>query len=425
MSRSASSRISVIMPTFNREAFVAAALDSVLAQSRPVDEIVVVDDGSTDGTRSIVDAYGPPVRYVRQDNGGKMSAIEHGLRLVSGDLVWIMDDDDLATPSAMAALSAPLDADPAVAYAYGHLQKFTVDDDGREVPGARSSYPVDDPRPFLLKLMEDCFITGHPCVLARRDAVEAAIALNLRVPSSVDYFFFLNMAVGRPVAFVDELVLHQRQHSGLRGPVANRYGESERVARWKETDRVLIRSLLSRMSIADFYPAARGPGDLAPLDRRVALIQRASIEARKQFWDNALADLEAAFRTAPETPLGPAELALLPKLMGCRYGVPEVHEDPTILARLVPILRLRRGEAHIAGQVGRPLLYLAKNALVARDRKEFLAFLRAWSRLMDLRSGSAAAVASTRRVLRRFRPGRPAATPGPGGRPAPGTKGTS
>jgi glycosyltransferase involved in cell wall biosynthesis len=96
--------VSVILPTFNRCGLIASSLDSLLNQSYPIAEILVVDDGSTDDTEAVVAAFGDKVRYIRRENGGKNAAINTGLRHVTGELIWIMDDDDLAPADALERL---------------------------------------------------------------------------------------------------------------------------------------------------------------------------------------------------------------------------------------------------------------------------------------------------------------------------------
>jgi ELWxxDGT repeat protein len=147
-----------------------------------------------------------------------MVAIERGLTETRGDLVWIMDDDDIACPNALATLAEPLLYDRDVVFSYGQMVKFVTNDRGDIVEGEKSDYPTRDSRPFLLKLMEDCFITGHPCVLVRRMAFEKMLPFDRSITSSVDYYFHLHMALLGSTAAVDEVVLLQRQHQGPRGP---------------------------------------------------------------------------------------------------------------------------------------------------------------------------------------------------------------
>lgn len=92
-------RISVVVPTYNRREHVLRAIDSVIAQTRPVSEIVVVDDGSTDGTGEAIESrYGQMVKVFRQENGGVSSARNHGIRKATGDWIAFLDSDDVWFP---------------------------------------------------------------------------------------------------------------------------------------------------------------------------------------------------------------------------------------------------------------------------------------------------------------------------------------
>ena len=89
------SLVSVIIPAFNRERFLAASIKSVLAQLyRPI-EIIVVDDGSTDNTKKVAEGFGKEVRYVHQENKGPSAARDTGIKVAKGDVFAFIDADDL------------------------------------------------------------------------------------------------------------------------------------------------------------------------------------------------------------------------------------------------------------------------------------------------------------------------------------------
>jgi len=90
-------RVSVIIPVYNREGLIKATLSSILAQTHPADEIIVVDDGSTDKSAEIAESFGPNIHVIRAENGGPARARNKGFAASTGDLILFFDSDDLAT----------------------------------------------------------------------------------------------------------------------------------------------------------------------------------------------------------------------------------------------------------------------------------------------------------------------------------------
>jgi glycosyltransferase involved in cell wall biosynthesis len=114
-------KVSALIPTYNRRAFIFRAVDSVLAQTLPVDEVLVVDDGSTDGTADALEArYGTIIRVIRQENRGVSSARRRAVQEATGDWVAFLDSDDEWLPERNAALSSAAAAlPPDVAWVFG------------------------------------------------------------------------------------------------------------------------------------------------------------------------------------------------------------------------------------------------------------------------------------------------------------------
>lgn len=109
--------ITVLLPVYNAERTVRAAIESILTQTEPDFELLVVDDGSTDGTPAILEALAasdPRMRLVRQANAGIASALNAGLALARGRYVARMDADDLSLPTRLERQRATLDAHPEV-----------------------------------------------------------------------------------------------------------------------------------------------------------------------------------------------------------------------------------------------------------------------------------------------------------------------
>jgi len=104
--------VSVIIPAYNATAFLGETLDSVLAQTYPNLEIIVVDDGSTDDTPDLLGSYGDRIRVLRQANSGQATARNHGAREAHGELLAFLDSDDLWDPDKIARQVELLDRFP-------------------------------------------------------------------------------------------------------------------------------------------------------------------------------------------------------------------------------------------------------------------------------------------------------------------------
>lgn len=392
-------QVSVILPTFNRAAFIADAIRSIHAQTMAPVDIVIVDDGSTDDTADVVAQFGSSVAYIRQDNAGKLAAIASGLDRIRGELVWIMDDDDIATPGALRALAVPFAENPALVLSYGKMTRFA---DGRlDETDEEVDYPADE-RPFLVQLMEDCFITGHPCVLARRDRLEAMRPFDPAVIASVDYYLHLGVAQTGPAAFVDNVVLRQRQHDGLRGPAHSRYGEAERNARWIFHDAYLLERMLATLPLEAYLDAPPWRGrELTLQERRLALIQKAVIMGRKKLWPQALDAIEMALLILPDIPVSAQEQKILTGMLGSRYGINEVYDTPDIPAALHTIIAQRNDRAPVLTALSRPLLHEIKIAKRTSDLRRAGRAILCWTRLMDLHTTQSALQSALVRNLTR------------------------
>jgi hypothetical protein len=120
-------RISAVIPCFNASAYLEEALSSIKGQTRPVDEIIVVDDGSTDGSAELAERLGATV--IRHDtNRGEGAARNTGWQAATGDAVAWLDADDTWRPNHVKVVAALLEGHPEAACAFGAAQRFGLDD---------------------------------------------------------------------------------------------------------------------------------------------------------------------------------------------------------------------------------------------------------------------------------------------------------
>lgn len=113
--------ISVIIPAYNAAATLQRALDSVLAQTWPAHEIIVIDDGSTDATGEVVKTYADRVRYVRQGNAGPSAARNQGVAMASGEWIAFLDADDWYYPERLAQHAQMIASDPTLDFLVGNF----------------------------------------------------------------------------------------------------------------------------------------------------------------------------------------------------------------------------------------------------------------------------------------------------------------
>jgi glycosyltransferase involved in cell wall biosynthesis len=207
-------RIAVIIPAFNASAFVAETLDSVLAQTLPAAEIVVVDDGSADNSAEIAAGFSPRVKVLRQKNSGTAGARQRGAEATSSELVLFLDADDVLLPSALAMLADTLRANPAAVLAVGAAEMWTPGAANPTVPDPDVVWPEE--KHFWRELLLGNRIRTTGCVLMRRAALVAAGGWDpdWRLLGTEDWEMWLRLAEQGPFARVPGPVLKYRLHPG-------------------------------------------------------------------------------------------------------------------------------------------------------------------------------------------------------------------
>jgi len=286
-------RISFLVPTFNRSAFIGEALAAICGQLGSDDEILVIDDGSTDATSDAVAAVGERVRYLRQENAGKSAALNRGLEETSGEFVWICDDDDRLRPGAVAPLASEL-ASSAAGFIFGKYTRFE-DPSGLDI--GVGYWPDLSSGSLTRNILEDAFVMQN-AALIRRSALLAVGPFSEAMQRSLDYDMFVRLACSFPGAYVDMLVFDQRKHSGDRGPAALLHRASASMDVWNAFDRSIFQNLYHHAPLTLFENMFDAPS--SELRHRAALLQRAVVMARHDCWDLACLDLEAATKTTTQ-----------------------------------------------------------------------------------------------------------------------------
>jgi glycosyltransferase involved in cell wall biosynthesis len=202
--------VSVVIATHNRALLVKEAIDSVLAQTQPPREVIVVDDGSSDPTRETLASYGNRIRAFHQKQGGASAARNFGMSRAEGEWIAFLDDDDVWLPSKLEQQVKLLEQDRRLGLVY--CSDYTVDDHLR-ILHSRVAAPANRGDVFERLLIRNFIFTS--CVVARRDAIQRAGYMDLEFRFAQDWDLWLKIAAHAPVDFVPEpLVLYRHSASG-------------------------------------------------------------------------------------------------------------------------------------------------------------------------------------------------------------------
>ncbi len=312
-----SAPVTVLIATFNRARFVAQAVDSVLGQSLPPSQVIVVDDGSTDGTADVLKPYLSRVEYVRKENGGKASALNASLPRVRQDFLWIFDDDDVALPSALASQLATFDRHPDAHFTYSSYVNGQDRPDGTIRIQDRVSTPeVGDDELFMRLLLDGCFFLQQG--MLTRSACYAEVGpFDEKMLRSQDYEMILRLARRFTGARNGEVTFIFRRHPGLRGTAAQPFSYAQRSDRSAEFNREIARRYWERLGLHEYLSKSRGPRpELTAVEMRRALLTRAATMARRGLWRLALEDVRTVIREVDaEAPLSPEERGALYRMM--------------------------------------------------------------------------------------------------------------
>jgi len=206
--------VSVVIASYNRAALLGATLDSILAQNFRDFEIIVVDDGSTDGTKSLVDGYGSRVQYLYQDNQGPSAARNLGVRHAQAAWISIQDSDDLSLPNHLDVLHGYVSSHPQVGMVFANGDYL-----GGPVHNRKNIIPVAKSRRLaqsgvgLEDLFDKSIVRLQAGLIAKKcyDEVGGHDEA-LRISMDLDLSF--RLWARYPMVYLDEVVFSYRKHGG-------------------------------------------------------------------------------------------------------------------------------------------------------------------------------------------------------------------
>jgi glycosyltransferase involved in cell wall biosynthesis len=205
--------VSVVLPVWNREEWVARAIASVRAQSYPRIELIVVDDGSTDGTCRVAQSFGRSLTLLRQPHRGPYAARNLGVRHAAGELIALIDSDDAWYPDRLER-QIPLLRDPTVGLVFGDATLVDHDGTGRSVRSL-TAFQITPPRHGWVM---DHFAYGNfiptSSVLVRRRCFWELGEFCERAQLSADFVMWFRIALRYRLEYVDAPLFEYALHAG-------------------------------------------------------------------------------------------------------------------------------------------------------------------------------------------------------------------
>jgi glycosyltransferase involved in cell wall biosynthesis len=228
--------ISVIIPTYNRGWIVREAIDSVLKQDYPNFELIVVDDGSTDRTGSILSSYAGRLKVIRQPRQGVSAARNRGIDAAAGALVAFLDSDDYWLERKLSVQAAYFQDCPQVSAC--QTEEIWVRNGVRVNPGRRHRKPSGDIFEPSLKL---CLVSPS-AVMLRRAVFDRCGYFDEALPACEDYDLWLRISCRMPVHLIDQPL------------IVKRGGHDDQLSRQPSLDRYRIQALVKLLSGGQLNP---------------------------------------------------------------------------------------------------------------------------------------------------------------------------
>lgn len=274
--------VSIVVPAYNHGRYLAACIDSILCQTYGVIELIVLDDGSTDNTRAVLECYGDRVRWERQINSGQAATLNRGWTMCKGELLAYLSADDVLYPEAVAHAVAVLQASPSTVVAYPDFD--LIDTKSRRL--RRITAPEFDTHDLYWRLV--CH--PGPGALFRRSAWRAAGPWNPDLRQNPDLDFWMRMALQGNFRRIPTALAAFRVHSESQ---TFRHADTRRA----EEPRVIVEQFLERGDL----PAWLRRGETRV--RAAGHLASAQLHLHAGRWRTALGHALAAWSSSPRAVL--------------------------------------------------------------------------------------------------------------------------
>ncbi len=214
--------VSVVIPNYNYANYVGEAVESVLRQTYNSVEIIVVDDGSTDGSKEVLSSYGGEIKTIFQDNSGVSAARNNGANQSSGKYLAFLDADDIWLPRKIEAQVKLFEENENLGLV--HVGVEDIDAEGNAIEINTDGLAGRVSRELLL-FERSVILGGGSGFMIRRDLFEKLNGFDLNLLTSADWDIFFRAATESEVGFVPDVLLKYRMHG------SNMHGNVKRMER--------------------------------------------------------------------------------------------------------------------------------------------------------------------------------------------------
>lgn len=364
--------VCVILPTFNRQEYISECIKSILDQTLRPDRIIVIDDGSTDGTVDILKNFSSQIEVYSKENGGRASAINYGVSLSNEDLIWIADDDDVALKDGLESLyNAHLNS-PDAAFIYGDYMSFNSNAPIMKLYSPHRRWVNDSSAKirFLYGMYSFQF-----AMLIKRDIFIGLHGMKEDFPRSADYEFSLRMTRFNEAVYINKIIFLQRHHDGDRGRPGQRFSSNEIERNGMKYDSIAFLKVLKTYNLLEFCPSHAA--SLSIREREFAsLLYRGLLSLKFGFWQNFITDIYAASNTVGDA----TPLINVSKIANgfLKSTLPfEIIAKDSRAIREIRSLYLSGGCAQlVVMEVSGVLIWKAKEYFFGKDFKQFFSLLR-------------------------------------------------
>ena len=326
-------KVSVIIPTYNRAAYLIESLKSVLGQTCRNLEIVVVNDGSTDETKDRLETFKDCIVYLEKPNGGKSSAVNLGLRYVTGDYVWIFDDDDIALADKIEAHISLFKEDPEIGFIYTGFEVFNDEDPDCVI---RTIEPLVPPEgEMLARLLSSNFICSGS-VVVRKQCYDRAGHYDERLIRAQDYDMWIRLVrAGFKAGVIERPTVKIRKHEGSRGSAKDTFDISLLSEKHLWYHRIILQKAYWELPLGAYLTDASDTPENPEYDLK-ALLKRLWIVANSMLAEEIIRDLQfiqTHLGQNPELDLNRRERAFLSAL--CSYAAEKGYTEISQLSKSI------------------------------------------------------------------------------------------